>query len=274
MANCVICSSLAAGFLCSKCEDDPFRVEDLRNILAREKRTTDLKETYARTYPSLKNLNSPVFWDEIFRLRGVEEMESPMTRDRVEEVVEIIKDKEGRMLDVGLGLGFVEKSLLRLNKKDLTFYGIDISKFAIAKARKKLAGKFTRGSILQIPFASEYFDLVLSLEILEHIPPFQTFKALDELWRVLKKRGLVIVSVPLNEGLEAMCKRGLNPNGHVRVYTAELIRAELEIAKFRILEEKYFYAFKNLYSLKDFLQKTLLKNRWQPNDLLLVAQKP
>lgn len=274
MAKCVICSSLAAGFLCFKCEDDPFRVEDLRNILVREKRTTDLKETYARTCPSLKNLNSPVFWDEIFRLRGAEEIESPMTRDRVEEVVKMIKDKEGRMLDVGFGLGFVEKSLLRLNKKKLTFYGIDVSTFAIAEARKKLAGKFTRGSILQIPFAPEYFDIVLSLEVLEHIPPFQTFKALNELWRVLKKHGLVIVSVPLNEGLETMCKRGLNPNGHIRVYTAELIRAELEIAKFKVLKEKYFYAFKNLYSLKNLLRKTLLKNRWQPNDLLLVAQKP
>lgn len=249
-------------------------VEELRNFLAKESRLRELKKTYIKSYGAIKDSNSSAFWDMIFETRGAEEIKSPMTADRIREVIQIVKVMRGKLLDTGFGWGFVEKGLLKLKKDTLKFYGIDISKVAIAEAKKTLPGKFIRGSILKIPFPSDYFDIVVSLEILEHVLPVRTFTALSELRRVLKKGGFLIVSVPLNEGLEAMHKAGLNPNRHVRVYTPELIKAELRIAGFKILREKYFHAFKNLYWFKNFLRQTILKNRWQPNVILLVAQKP
>lgn len=274
MTKCLTCSNLTSNLLCLECKKNPFRVEELRNFLAAESRLDDLKKTYVKSYGAVKDINSATFWDTVFKTRGAEEIKSPMTADRIKEVIQTIKIMRGRLLDVGFGWGFVEKGLLKLKKDTLSFYGIDISKIAITEAKKTLPGKFIKSSIFKIPFPSDYFDIVVSLEVLEHVLPFKTFRALNELWRVLKRGSFLIISVPLNEGLEAMYKLGLNPNGHVRVYTPELIKAELKIAGFKILREKYFYAFNNLYWLKNFLRRTVLKNRWQPNVILLVAQRP
>ena len=79
--------------------------------------------------------------------------------------------------------------------------------------------------------------------------------------------------MPLNEGLEEMIKQGKNPNAHVRIYTPDLIRAEIEIAGFKILKQKLLFAFNKYYLLKSFLVKFLPGFR-QPNGIIIIAQKP
>jgi len=80
--------------------------------------------------------------------------------------------------------------------------------------------------------------------------------------------------VPLNEGLEAMISKGKNPNAHVRIYTPELIKAELEINGFKILKVKKLFAFHNLYKLKTFIAKYLLRKKSHYNNIIIFAQKP
>ena len=111
------------------------------------------------------------------------------------------------------------------------------------------------------------------MEVLEHILPSKIFIALNEIKRVLKGNGELIMSVPLNEGLEELIKRGVNPNGHVRIYTPELVFAELKISGFRVQKRKLLYAFRNLYTLKKTLQNTIMKKRWKPNNLIIFARK-
>lgn len=275
--ECIICHSSVVNKsipLCGNCRSNPFRVEKARDVFAKNKKFGLLERTYNQNFSEILDVNSPEFWDMLFSKNKRLEEKSPITKDRISTVIRMIKNQRGKLLDVGFGWGFIEKGLLKLRRNKLSFYGIDISRIAVAEAKRTLPGKFIQGSILKIPFPSDYFDLVVSLEVLEHILPFQTFKALGELWRVLKKRSFLIISVPLNESLEVMCKKGLNPSGHVRAYTSELVKTELKIAGFKILKEKYFYAFKNSYWLKNFLRKIILKSRWQPNNILLVAQKP
>ncbi len=84
----------------------------------------------------------------------------------------------------------------------------------------------------------------------------------------MKKNGFFIISIPTNEGLEKMKN---NPSGHVRIYTENLIRAELKIEGFRILKLKTLYAFKNFYSFKKVSSK-FLKNRWRPNNIVILAK--
>lgn len=52
----------------------------------------------------------------------------------------------------------------------------------------------TCGSITQIPFKDNSFDLIVALDVLEHIPDDQTASA--EIVRILNKRGLLVVTVP------------------------------------------------------------------------------
>ncbi|MFN3467777.1 MAG: class I SAM-dependent methyltransferase [Candidatus Brocadiales bacterium] len=50
------------------------------------------------------------------------------------------------------------------------------------------------GDINELPFKSDYFDLVISLHVVEHLP--QPEKFFEEVSRVLKKRGTFILMTP------------------------------------------------------------------------------
>lgn len=272
MIRCSICKLPAAsGLLRNECIKDPFRVEELRTVFAKRNRLKDLEETYREDFAEISDINSPEFWNKLLVENEDREKKSPLARDRIKTVTKVIGKLQGKLLDVGFGHGFIEEHLSTGVAFDL--HGIDISSRAVERLNRILSGDFKVGSILKIPFSDDFFDVVLALEILEHIPPHNTFVAINELYRVLKVGGTFVISVPLNEGLEEMIREGVNLSGHVRVYTSELIKAELKIGKFKIQQEKYLFAFKDFYWLKNLLQKTLLKNRWQPNIIIVSAIK-
>lgn len=53
-----------------------------------------------------------------------------------------------------------------------------------------------RGSVQNLPFRDNAFDMVLFLDVIEHIPIERQEASIRELHRVLKDRGLLLVSVP------------------------------------------------------------------------------
>ncbi len=94
------------------------------------------------------------------------------------------------MLDAGCGEGYyIEKLVAAFFEigRYPTTYAIDVSKDAVALAAKSLCGKYAVASINSLPFASETFDVVLSL-----------FAPLNEaeFYRVLKPGGILITVSP------------------------------------------------------------------------------
>ena len=57
-----------------------------------------------------------------------------------------------------------------------------------------------KADICALPFKNEEYDLIFCNHVLEHIPNDQ--KAMEELYRVLKKGGALIAQVPLDESRE------------------------------------------------------------------------
>lgn len=57
-----------------------------------------------------------------------------------------------------------------------------------------------KADICALPFENNSFDLVLCNHVLEHIPADN--KAMEELYRIIKKGGTLIAQVPLNENAE------------------------------------------------------------------------
>ena len=97
-----------------------------------------------------------------------------------------------RLLDVGCGSG----SFVYLAKdKYEDLYGIDISKYRLVEARK-LGIKTCRIDldVDTIPYPNDYFDTVTCLDVLEHLKDPR--KVLNEIYRVLKENGQLIVSTP------------------------------------------------------------------------------
>jgi ubiquinone/menaquinone biosynthesis C-methylase UbiE len=98
-----------------------------------------------------------------------------------------------KVLDVGSGNGYV---LAKYAAEGAEVFGIDITEAGIDLCRKRfenlgLQGNFQVADAQDIPFPDNTFDCVCSMGVLHHVP--NTQKALDEIYRVLKPGGRLIV---------------------------------------------------------------------------------
>lgn len=98
---------------------------------------------------------------------------------------------ESKVLDVGANSGEVIK--LIQEKRKCVCFGIDVSEIAVSKAREK-GLPVEIGDAENLPFKDEEFDVVLMMEVLNHI--HDPLKALQEAVRVLKPEGILLGSVP------------------------------------------------------------------------------
>jgi ubiquinone/menaquinone biosynthesis C-methylase UbiE len=89
----------------------------------------------------------------------------------------------GRMLDVGSGMGWLVRSLLG---HGVDAYGLDVSKVAVQHCNEMAPGRFHEGSLLELPFPDQHFDVVVSTDCLEHISEADVPRALAELHRVAR----------------------------------------------------------------------------------------
>ncbi len=217
------------------------------------------------------NPNTSGLWDKLLFENNDELFASPFYLAKINWVIQLIKKFKGKFLDIGFGAGFLEKEIIR-NVMNLDIYGVDISKKAVSEARQKLKGKFYVANIFKLPFKSNFFDSVSALDILEHVYKKDVLIALDEINRVLKKNGKLIVSVPLNENLERLDSLKKNINRHLREYTFEILQSELELSGFRVTVKKFIYSFATFYNLKSLLTKFLPGYR-KPNLLIVYCIK-
>lgn len=108
---------------------------------------------------------------------------------------EYIVSCAGKMLDLGCGGGTNTEKLATLYKK-ARIHGCDISKTAIEYAKKYGSGKVAYSVMKgkKFPYTSSTFDVVVCLDVMEHVPDVSYF--LSEVYRVLKKNGRVYFVVP------------------------------------------------------------------------------
>ena len=95
------------------------------------------------------------------------------------QINEIIKLEPEKVLEIGIGNGFVSKYLKERNLNVIT---LDID--------EKLSPDIV-GSVLNIPFTDSSFDVVSCCELLEHLPYENFCKAVSEIFRVSKKYALL-----------------------------------------------------------------------------------
>jgi len=101
--------------------------------------------------------------------------------------------QEMTVLDVPCGCGW-GTSLID-NAKEV--YGIDISSDAINYAYSHFDAHFLEGTMCNMPFKKDKFDVALCFEGIEHISKEEGVLFLNEIKRVVKEDGLIIGSVPI-----------------------------------------------------------------------------
>lgn len=154
------------------------------------------------------------------------------------------------VLDVACGTGLGTKIISETAKK---VYGVDLSKKVIKRNMESLGNAkciFISADMLQLPFNNNFFDVVVSFETIEHT--IYTDKFLDEIQRVLKPQGLLLLSTPNNGYAHRIKKKFSKWEYHI----LEFSKAELDekiIKRFKII--KFYGKNKKGILEKDILQK-------------------
>jgi SAM-dependent methyltransferase len=148
-------------------------------------------------------------------------------------------DKGIRILDIGCGHGtflYFAKEKGYTNVK-----GIDFSEEQVALAHQLGLHEVERAGLDEfLPTVKEKYDLVLMIDILEHLEPQQLFDALDGVASILNPGARLIIHVPNAEGLFGMRIR-YGDYTHTQAFTPKSIRQVLLTCGFediRCMEEK------------------------------------
>ena len=96
----------------------------------------------------------------------------------------------GRLLDVGCG----KKPYKELIRNVETYIGLDVPTTMHGTSKLDVIG-----TAIALPFREDTFDSILCTEVLEHLP--EPLVALEEMHRVSKPGGILLLTVPLSEQL-------------------------------------------------------------------------
>jgi len=138
---------------------------------------------------------------------------------------EIIKDFQGKKI-LELGPGNFPKTPIKGG------FFIEVSEQAV-QSLKKIGANAVLTNGVDILFENDFFDLIVAIEVLEHIKDDE--KALAEISRTLKPSGSFLFSVPMKMDLYSEFDKAV---GHERRYEIDnlislLSNSGLEILKYR-----------------------------------------
>ncbi len=112
----------------------------------------------------------------------------------------LIQYVTGDVLDVGGGKFFDAAKKRGVNFKTWTCLEIDASQVEVNPADDRF--KLVVGDGCNMPFSQNQFDVALNIQVLEHV--FDPLKMLEEMNRVLKPGGKVILLVPQTSNLHGI----------------------------------------------------------------------
>ena len=164
-----------------------------------------------------------------------------------------------KILDIGCGPGRHTCAASRL--KDVVVIGSDVSFDEAVEARNRLNEQEKLGlngggiwatlasDITGLPFPDGFFHMVICAEVLEHIPNQE--KAVNEVIRVLKPGGDLVVSVPryLPERICWALSESYHqvPNGHIRIYKKKELITLLEGSGSRLWASHFAHSLHTPY---------------------------
>ena len=133
-----------------------------------------------------------------------------------------------KVLTIGVGDLYLEKILLR---DGIDLYVMDPSEASISSAHDTLHLDSSRAMVgysQDMPFEADSFDVIVMSEVLEHLDDDVLARTIQELYRVLRKGGQFIGTVPFNEDLKEImcphCSSVFHRVGHVRSFDQQSIR--------------------------------------------------
>jgi SAM-dependent methyltransferase len=180
---------------------------------------------------------------------------------RLDRLAELGVPSGALVLDAGSGFG---RHAFELARRGYHTVALDQAADEVEVTRSTMAAMVERGDVedkhvvgvvrgdaTAVPFPDAAFDAVITSEVLEHIP--DDVGALAELRRVVRRGGLVAVTVPswfpekvnwmLSDEYHAPAVAG----GHVRIYSATELKSKLSAAGLDVVGSHHAHALHSPY---------------------------
>lgn len=167
--------------------------------------------------------------------------------------------EDPRVLDLGGGWA-IHSELVSQKYKRCPVIKTDYSLVSLSSLKNKL-GPYYDPSLDRVvcngehlPFCSNYFDVIIFSQVLEHIPDDDL--ALAECFRLLKKGGVLVIAVPNcfkdMYNIFHPLERVFDESGHIHEYCFPLIKEKLLNRGFTIKKHRYhcFFIFWALAGLE------------------------
>jgi 2-polyprenyl-3-methyl-5-hydroxy-6-metoxy-1,4-benzoquinol methylase len=158
--------------------------------------------------------------------------------ERLCRAVERVK-REGQLLDVGCATGnFLDRMRRRGNWR---VYGVEVNEEAAHYAQDRFGLDVFVGELGAAGYPEHSFDIVTLWNVMEHLhSPLDTLK---EVWQLLKDDGVLILSVPNVDSLDARIFGdrwiGLDPPRHLYVFSPETVSQLLSKAGFEVIDTRF-----------------------------------
>ncbi|MFH1192412.1 MAG: class I SAM-dependent methyltransferase [bacterium] len=136
-------------------------------------------------------------WEKIFQKSGKVFIEP---HEYMDTIVQILK-KQGvkKVLDLGSGSG---RHVIYLAKNGFLVYGLDNSSSGLKITKKWLNNEGLNAELVeqemdsQFPWKDDFFDAIISIQVIHHADIATIKKIICEIERVIRKNGFIFITVP------------------------------------------------------------------------------
>lgn len=134
-------------------------------------------------------------WNSIFKKRGKVFLKP---HEDMKDIIRVLKkEKANRVLDLGCGTG---RHTVMLAKAGFDVYGMDVSKEGLRLTRRwlkelNLKAKLKHASCYKrFPFKDNFFDAIISIQVIHHAKIDKIRYCISEIERVLKPCGIIFIT--------------------------------------------------------------------------------
>lgn len=217
--------------------------------------------------------NQSLLWENHFK-KGLYDEKYPS-----EQVIRFLmrlikknKEKCYKALDLGCGVG---RHLILFAENGLDSYGFDIAVSALKSAKKNLEANDLRadlnqGDLIDLPYPNNFFDIIISFGVFDHVRFSNAKKAIKEVYRILKEEGHIYFKLETNESPERSLGTLIAENTYVMG-----TNCEKDIIQHYFSKNELFELFKDFEIIQlekeiivNELNKSVVISRWH-----VVARK-
>jgi len=161
-------------------------------------------------------------------------MDLASRHDALQQVKNFMPSANAVVVEIGCSSGFLLRDLASTFPASVLI-GVDVVKEPLYRLAKSLLGvPLIRFDLLQCPLPEQSVDIVIMLNVLEHIE--DDAAALLNVFRLLKPGGYLIIEVPAGSYLYDSYDAELK---HFRRYSVIELKRKLKVVGFRVLRQSH-----------------------------------